>query len=118
VLPSAAYLEVDGTIVDYLGRLRHVCKAIEPAGEAMSHREIFAAAARAMGTEIKVAKLADVKRLAKIKVKPEFRPFEKRQDLDVSPEEMVRSINASVINGSRLLWLMEIEKMTPGAVAA
>lgn len=117
VLPSAAYLEVDGTIVDYLGRLRHVCKAIEPAGEAMSHREIFAAAAKAMGTEIKVAKLADVKRNTKIKVKPEFRPFEKRQDLDVLPEDMIRSINASVINGSRLLWLMEIEKMAPGAVA-
>ncbi|GAB4412618.1 MAG: molybdopterin-dependent oxidoreductase [Thermodesulfovibrionales bacterium] len=110
VLPSAAYLEVDGTIVDYLGRLKHVCKAVEPAGDARPHREIFVDIARAIGADVKMAKEAEVRKLAKTKAKPEFRPFKKKEGIDVSPEEMIESINASVINGSRLLWLREMEK--------
>jgi len=107
VLPSAAYLEVDGTMVDYLGRLKHVCKAVEPAGEAKSHREIFADIAKAMGAEIKEAKESETKKLAKVKVKTAVAPFARKEGFDVKVDEMIESINASVINGSRLLWLKE-----------
>jgi NADH dehydrogenase/NADH:ubiquinone oxidoreductase subunit G len=107
VLPSAAYLEVDGTIVDYLGRLKHVCKAVKPAGEAKPHREIFVDIAKAMGADIKEAKEGETKKLAKIKVKASFSPFERKEGFDVKVDEMIESINASVINGSRLLWLKE-----------
>ncbi|MEW6740341.1 MAG: molybdopterin-dependent oxidoreductase [Nitrospirota bacterium] len=107
VLPSAAYLEVDGTMVDYLGRLKHVCKAVEPAGEAKSHREIFADIAKAMGAEIKEAKESETKKLAKVKVKASVAPFARKEGFDVKVDEMIESINASVINGSRLLWLKE-----------
>jgi NADH dehydrogenase/NADH:ubiquinone oxidoreductase subunit G len=110
VLPSSAFLEVDGTMVDYLGRLKHVCKAVEPAGEAKSHREIFADIAKAMGAEIKEAKESEIKKLAKIKVKPALSPFERQEGLDIKADELIESINASVINGSRLLWLKETEK--------
>jgi NADH dehydrogenase/NADH:ubiquinone oxidoreductase subunit G len=107
VLPSAAYLESEGTIIDYLGRLRQVCKAVEPAGDAMSHREIFLSIAKALGVDMKIAKEGDVKKLSKIKIKKSFAPFERKEGLEVRPDEMIESINASVINGSRLLWLKE-----------
>lgn len=109
VLPSAAYLEVSGTLVDYLGRLKHVRKAVNPAGESRSHREILGDMAGAMGAEIGKAKEGEIKKLAKVNARLHLRPFEKKEWLDVSPE-MIELINASVINGSRLLWLKEIER--------
>lgn len=111
VFPSAAFLEVDGTMVNYLGRLKHVCKAVEPVGEAKSHREIFANIAKAMGAEIKEAKESETKKLTKIKAKAAVAPFERKEGLDVKVDEVIESINASVINGSRLLWLKETEKV-------
>jgi len=109
VLPSAAYLEVSGTIVDYLGRMKHVRKAVNPAGEAISHREILGDIARAMGAEIEKAKESEIKKLVKVKARLQLRPFEKKEWLDVSPE-IIELFNASVMNGSRLLWLKEIER--------
>jgi NADH dehydrogenase/NADH:ubiquinone oxidoreductase subunit G len=111
VLPSAAYLEADGTIVDYLGRLRHVCKAVEPAGDAKSHREIFVNIAKAMGADIKEAKESETKKFAKVKLKTTVASFARKEGFDVNVDEMIESINASVINGSRLLWLKETEKV-------
>ncbi len=93
-----------------LGRLKHTHKAVEPAGEARPHREIVVDIARAMGVGMKEARESEIKRLAKVKAKPQFRPFEKKEWLDVSYEAIIESVNASVINGSRLLWLKEIEK--------
>ncbi len=114
VLPSAAFLEIDGTMVDYLARLKHVCKAVEPAGYAKSHREIFVNIAKAMGADMKEAKESETKKLlkdlAKVKAKASFSPFEKSEGFDVKVDEMIESINTSVINGSRLLWLKETEK--------
>ncbi len=107
VLPSAAFLEADGTMVDYNGRLKYVAKAVEPAGDAKSHREIFVDIAKAMGADMKEAKGSETKKLAKVKVKPVFSPFERKEGLDVKVDEMIESVNASVINGSRLLWLKE-----------
>ncbi len=115
VFPSAAFLEVDGTMLDYLGRLKHVCKAVEPAGEAKPHREIFADIAKAMGADMKEAKESETKKLlkdlAKVKKKVSFSPFQSKEGFDVKVDEMIESINASVINGSRLLWLKETEKV-------
>lgn len=111
VLPAATYLEVSGTMVDYLGRLKNLCRAIEPAGESLSHREIFLRLAKAMGVKMKEVKDTEVKKLAKIKVKVSFNPFVKEEGFDVSPSDMIESLNASVINGSRLLWLKETERM-------
>ncbi len=109
VLPSSAFLESDGTIIDYLGRVKCVCKAIEPAGEAKSHREIFMQIAKAMGAEMKEPKESEIKRLSKIKAKVSVSPFDRKEGFDVKVDEMIESINASVINGSRLLWLKEAE---------
>ena len=109
VLPSAAYLEISGTIVDYLGRLKHVHKAVKPAGESRSHREILGDMARVMGADIGKAKESEIKKLVKANASRHLRPFEKKKWIDVTPE-MIELINASVINGSRLLWLKEIER--------
>lgn len=107
VLPSAAYLELDGTIVDYLGRLRNVSKAVDPRGESKTHREIFAEIAKAMGSDMKEAKESETKKLAKAKAKASFSPFARKEGLDVNMNEMTETLNASIINGSRILWLKE-----------
>lgn len=110
VLPSATFLEVAGTIVDYMGRLKYLPKVIEPQGESKSHREIFIALAKAMGTKIKLPTEAEVNKAVRIKTKLSFSPFAKKEGLDIAANEFIESINASVINGSRLLWLKETEK--------
>ncbi|MBI5189025.1 MAG: molybdopterin-dependent oxidoreductase [Nitrospirae bacterium] len=112
VLPSTATFESEGTIVDYLGRIKYVHKAVEPAGEARSHREIFIEISKVMGKPLikSGAKDTDIKKALKSKIKITSKPFKKKEWLDINPEEMIESINASVINGSRLLWLKETEE--------
>ncbi|MBM4145703.1 MAG: 2Fe-2S iron-sulfur cluster binding domain-containing protein [Nitrospira sp.] len=110
VLPSATFLEAAGTIVDYMGRLKYLPKVIEPQEESKSHREIFIALAKTMGTKIKLPTEAEVNKAVKVKTKLSFNPFEKREGIDISAAEFIESINASVIKGSRLLWLKEAEK--------
>jgi NADH dehydrogenase/NADH:ubiquinone oxidoreductase subunit G len=110
VLPSATFFESAGTMIDYLGRMKYLPKIIEPQGEARSHKDIFVQLAKGMGITIKRVTEAEVKKAAKIRDKLSISPFVKKEGLEVSPEEMIESINASVINGSRLLWLKETEK--------
>jgi len=110
ILPSATFLETSGTIVDYLGRLKYICKAVEPIGESRTDREIFIEISRALGKTIREPKKADIKRALKAKVKMIFRPFRKKEGFDIDSQQMIESLNASVINGPRLLWLKEIEK--------
>ena len=110
VLPSAAILESDGTIVDYLGRLKKVQKAIEPPGEAKNHREIFASLAKALGSTMKVTD-TEIKKAAKVKKeKPSIVSYKKQEGLDIDPLMTIESLNYSIMNGSRLLWLKETEK--------
>lgn len=109
-LPAAPALESEGTIVDYLGRLKEVKKAVNPAGEAISHSDIFIGLAEAMGVSLKKVKETDVKKALKTKVKAAFNPFKRERDLDIDAEKFAEDINRSAINGSRLLWLKETEK--------
>lgn len=110
VLPSAAFLESAGTIIDYMGRMKYLPQVIEPEGECMSHTDIFMGLAKAMGAALKRPSEAEVKKAAKTKAKPSLKPFVRKEGIDVEVGDMVESINASVINGSRLLWLKETEK--------
>jgi len=110
VLPSTPALESDGTIIDYLGRLKEVRKAVDPAGESHSHADIFMGLAEAMGVSLKKVKDTDVKKALKTKGKAAFSPFKKEKDLDIDGEQFTEDINRSAINGSRLLWLKETEK--------
>ena len=110
VLPSTAALESDGTIVDYLGRVKEVRCTIGAASGTKSHADIFAEVAGAMGSAVKKGKEADVKKALKAKTKAAFSPFKREKDLDVDGERFIEAINKSTINGSRLLWLKESEK--------
>jgi NADH dehydrogenase/NADH:ubiquinone oxidoreductase subunit G len=110
VLPTATFLESAGTMVDYLGRLKYLPKVIEPQGQAKSHRDIFIQLAKKMGATIKRPTEAEVKKAVKVKAKQPLRPFVKKEGLDISPDEFIESVNASVINSSRLLWLKEAEQ--------
>ena len=104
VLPAASYLESDGTITDYLGRHRKICKATLPAGDAKPHRTIFAEVAKALGADLE--KPAEGPQEA-VRTQKKFRPFERAAGFDAAPDELMDSLNAAVINGSRLLWLRE-----------
>jgi predicted molibdopterin-dependent oxidoreductase YjgC len=110
ILPSASPLESDGTMVDYLGRLKEVKRAAGPVGESKPNAEIFIALAKAMGASLKLPKDTDIKKALKGKAKVSFSPFKKDKDLDIDPEKFTEDINTSTINGSRLLWLKETEK--------
>jgi len=107
VLPSAAFLESAGTIVDYLGRIKYLAQVIEPPGDAKSHRDIFITLAKVMGKKIKRPTEAEIKKAAKRREKLTPGPFIQQEGFAVTPGDFIESINASVIKGSRLLWLKE-----------
>lgn len=108
VLPSAAWLEAEGTIVDYLGRLRRVHKAVDPPGETKPHREILLELSRMMGNSLKEPKVEEIKALATAEIgKPASSKTKKAAK--IVPEEVIKKINYSLIKGSRLLWLDEKE---------
>ena len=110
VLPAAHALEAVGTVVDFMGRLKEVKKTVEPAGEARTHSDIFAAVAKAMGSSLKPVKDTEVKKALKTRTKVSFSPFKKDKNLDVDSEQFINDINKSTIHGSRLLWLKELDK--------
>lgn len=109
VLPSATFLEAAGTMVDYMGRLKYLPKAVEPQGGSMAHKDIFIKLAKALGGDLKKPTEAQVKKAAQVKGKLSPKPFEKKA-VDITPGEIMESINASVFNGSRLVHLKEYEK--------
>jgi predicted molibdopterin-dependent oxidoreductase YjgC len=109
ILPSAAALESDGTIIDYLGRLKQVKQACEPAGQSRQNSDIFMAVASAMGTPLKMVKDTDIKKVTKAKVKVAFSPFKRDKGLDIDVEQFIDDMRISTVNGSRLLWLKELE---------
>jgi NADH dehydrogenase/NADH:ubiquinone oxidoreductase subunit G len=109
VLPSATFLEAAGTMIDYMGRLKYLPKAVEPQGEAMAHKDIFVKLAKAMGGTLKKPTEAEVKKAAKVRGTLAPKPFEKKA-VDITPGEIMESVNASVFNGSRLINLRECEK--------
>lgn len=110
VLPSAAYLEVDGTLVDYLGRLKSVSMAVAPSAGVKTHREIFLGLAKAMGFDMKEVKEVEINKLCKLTTKVELSPFKRKEGLEINMEELIEALNAPVIKASRLLWLKEIKE--------
>ena len=109
VLPSAAYLESEGTITNYLGKDKDVRMIIGPAGDSKQHKDIFIQLSKVLGAAIK--QTAKIKSAHEVSA-PDFRPFEKKQGLDSNPGDIADGINASVINHSKLLWLKEAQKAT------
>ena len=109
VLPSAPVLESEGTIIDWLGRIKKVNRACEPAGDARQNGDIFMAVAEAMGTSLKPVKDADVKKAVKAKAKVAFSAFKKDTGHDVDAVKFMEETNKTTVNGSRLLWLKELD---------
>lgn len=116
ILPAVTSFEDSGTIVDYLGRVKTLTHAVDPFGEAKSHREIIKSIAAKMDLDVKAARTSDVKKeLSAQDVEMKVSDFSKRDDLTFNPAELVPELNVSTINGSRLLWLKEVESAV-GAV--
>lgn len=106
VLPAAAYLESEGTIINYLGKVKELVKVVEPAGDSKQHKNILIELSKVMGNPIKES-AAKMKSAFQVKGKPSFHPFEKKQGLDVDAAELNDAINNPVIYSSRLVWLKE-----------
>ena len=110
VLPATTMFEVSGTIVDYMGMVKEVNAAIEPFAESKTHVDILKAVSKKMGLKVKAATAGDVKKALKgFKPSLEVGKFSKREDLQYNPSEFISSVNATMINSSRLLWLKEIQ---------
>jgi NADH dehydrogenase/NADH:ubiquinone oxidoreductase subunit G len=107
VLPSAVFWETSGTVIDYMGRTRHLHRIIEPYAQSMTHSDIFIRLANAMGVALRKPTEAEIRKTANMKNKIRFSPFEKHERYSILPQEFIEAINASVIRGSRLLWLKE-----------
>lgn len=107
VLPVATYLEQDGTIVDYLGRLRNINRVVEPPQDVKTHREILRDLAKTMKVALQLPKSAEVKKLVKPPKKIKPSPFKKKEGYDIDARRFIESLNTPVIKGSRLLWLEE-----------
>lgn len=107
VLPSAHALEADGTLVDYLGRLRDVHKAGEVCGDVRTDAAIIAGLAEAMGTPLKMPKDTDIKKALKVKAKVTFSPFKRDAGLDETAAGLLEAAQKATVQGSRLLWLKE-----------
>jgi len=107
VLPSTTFFETEGTMIDYLGRFKHINQVIEPQGLTKSHRDILIALSKILKPVIKKPAEAEIKKLSRGKTKPVFSPFVRKEGLDISPREFVESVNASVLKGRRLSWLKE-----------
>jgi NADH dehydrogenase/NADH:ubiquinone oxidoreductase subunit G len=100
ILPSSVYLEKDGTVVDYEGRLRHLTKIVEPVRDSKSHKDIFLALAEKMGIDLKAPDEAEIKSLVHKKITPSVKPFAKREGLDFDPVKMVEKSNVSVMSST------------------
>ncbi|RJQ54626.1 MAG: hypothetical protein C4526_05225 [Nitrospiraceae bacterium] len=107
ILPASTCLESEGTIINYLGKVKEVEKAVEPAGESKQHKNILIELSKIMGNPIKES-AAKMKSAFQVKEKPAFKPFEKKQGLDIDPSEFNDAVNKSVIYSSRLAWLKEV----------
>jgi hypothetical protein len=62
-----------------------------------------------MDASLKPVKDADVKKAVKTKAKVVFSPFKKDDEHNVDAEKLMNDTNRMTVNGSRLLWLKELE---------
>jgi len=68
-----------------------------------------------MRTPLKGPTEAEVRKASSLKAKVSFSPFLKKEGLDVSPQDIIESINASILRGRRLFWLKEATAVASGA---
>ena len=102
VLPATSYLESEGTIINYLGKVKDVNDCVDPEGDSKQHRDIVADIAKAMGSEVS-AGTASTPEAAKAAASP----FEKTAGLDASPADLIQAVNECALTFSKLAWLKE-----------
>ncbi len=113
VLPSITSFESNGTVVDYMGRMKTVKAAIEPFAESKTTVDIIKALSKKMGLKVKPATSADVKKQIKgykVEIKPS--DFKARDDLTFNPADFIPQSLSTMVQSSRLLWLREVQAQT------
>ena len=108
VMPVTTSFETQGTIVDYLGRLRTLKKTIKPRQGTKMLRQVLEGTAKAMSLDTKAATVSEVKNvLASVKEKMAPFAFAKRNDLQFDPKALIPAVNRTLIESSRLSTLFD-----------
>ena len=116
VLPVTTSPETQGTIVDYLGRLRTLKKTMQPFGRSKMLRQILEGTAKAMSIHMKAATATEVKKvLASAKTERKPAPFSKRTGLHFDPAGLIPAVNKPMIENSRLASLFNGSLKTKAA---
>lgn len=103
VLPAATALESEGTMTNYLGKLKVVNKCTDIRGEAKQHKDIAIEISKAMGSSLHDVEIKDAHEVNEAK----FSPFEKKAGLDTSPADLIQAVNECALTYSKLAWLKE-----------
>lgn len=103
VLPASSYLESEGTITNYLGKVKDVNKCVDNAGDSKQHKDIVIELSKAMGSPVSDAEIKSAHEVSE----PAFSPFEKKQGLDTDPADLIQSVNECALTYSKLVWLKE-----------
>lgn len=108
VLPLTTNFEMEGTVVDWQGRVKTLQQCVEPFVESRSLKGSLGALSKTMGIDVKAARATDVKKAIKAyKVKQQATG--PRTDLNFNPEELIPVLNRSIISNSRLEWLETVK---------
>jgi NADH dehydrogenase/NADH:ubiquinone oxidoreductase subunit G len=108
VVPIATSYEIQGTIVDYCGRLKTLKKTMRPFGASKMLRQILEGTAKKMSVDIKAATMPEVKKIqASVKVPRKATSFFKRTDLAFEPASLIPDLNKMMIENSKLLSLFD-----------
>jgi NADH dehydrogenase/NADH:ubiquinone oxidoreductase subunit G len=109
VLPSSTFLESNGTVINYLGKLKELDSIIQPQGDARQHREIIIDVSKIMGKPIKES-AKSIKSAFEVSSKQKFSLFKKSMEIDIKPSDFIDKMNQQIKSHSRLVWLKETEK--------
>ena len=103
VLPAATALESEGTMTNYLGKLKTANKCSDTVGESKQHKDIVIEISKAMGSSLHDVEIKDAHEVSEAK----FNPFEKKTGLDASPADLIQAVNECALTYSKLAWLKE-----------
>lgn len=110
VLPTTTFFESSGSIIDWMGRIKHLHSVINPQGQAKNHREIFLSVAKEMSISLNLPTSQDLKKLLNGRTKINTNNFKKNYNFDINSPQLIELLNSSVISNSKLRWLAQIKE--------
>jgi len=110
VLPTTTFFESSGSIIDWMGRIKHLHSVINPQGQAKNHRDIFLSVAREMSLSLNLPTSQDLKKFLNGRTKINTNNFKKTYNFDINSHQLIELLSSSVISNSKLRWLKQIKE--------